>query len=425
MFTVQTIKLHNMKQLTTLTLLLISIFYSPIFSQSVVDTNGLLTVSGNQIVNKNGNAVSLAGNSLFWSNTGWGGEDYYTADVVNWLASDWNSSIIRAAMGVDASGGYISDTSNKTRVTTVINAAISAGIYVIIDWHSHYAESYEDEAVAFFKEMAQTYGGYDNIIYEIYNEPLNTTSWSNTIKPYAETVIDAIRTYDSDNLIVVGTPTWSQDVDVASLDPISDYSNIAYSLHFYAGTHGEYLRTKAKTALDNGIALMVTEWGAVNADGDGDVAEDEVEAWMAFLADNKLSHCNWAVNDKSEGASALNSGASTSGNWSDDDDLTASGLVVKEIIKNWDSEVTTSVDQPTATKPVDFEMYPNPTSGLVTVEGENISQIEIVNMVGKTIMQIKNPGLPAKIDLRPFSKGIFLVKATINHNHSVKKLIVR
>ncbi|GIR30139.1 MAG: hypothetical protein CM15mP44_4220 [Candidatus Neomarinimicrobiota bacterium] len=53
-----------------------------------------------------------------------------------------------------------------------------------------------------------------------------------TLKPYALNVISAIREIDPDNLIVVGTPEWSQRVDLAAEDPITEYTNIAYTLHF-------------------------------------------------------------------------------------------------------------------------------------------------------------------------------------------------
>ncbi len=303
-------------------------------AQTPVELHGALSVEGVNIVNKDGKTVSFAGPSLFWSNTGWGGEDYYKSEVVSWVRSDWDATIIRAAMGVDDQGGYLTNPENKNKVKTVVDAAINEGMYVLIDWHSHHAQFYQDEAVAFFTEMAQTYGDKENVIYEIYNEPLQV-SWSGTIKPYAEAVIAAIRAVDPDNLIIVGTPNWSQDVDVASKDPIVDYDNIAYTLHFYAGTHMQDLRNKAITAMNNGVALMVTEWGTVEANGDGAVAGKNLDQWIQFMKFHQLTNCNWALNDKKEGASALVDGASIGGNWTSDD-LTASGLVVKELILNWD-----------------------------------------------------------------------------------------
>jgi endoglucanase len=291
-----------------------------------------LSVSGNQI-RANGQPASFAGNSLFWSNTGWGGERYYNANVVRWLKTDWKSTVVRAAMGVDDDGGFLQDPNgNRNRVKAVVDAAIANDMYVIIDWHSHHAESYRSNAIAFFQEMARTYGTRNHVIYEIYNEPLQI-SWSGTIKPYAQAVISAIRAIDPDNLIVVGTPSWSQDVDVAAADPIGG-TNIAYALHFYAGTHGQYLRDKAQTALNRGVALFVTEWGSVNANGDGGVATAETNAWMSFLKSRNISHANWATNDKAEGASALVPGASTSGGWSANQ-LTASGTLAKQIISGW------------------------------------------------------------------------------------------
>lgn len=291
-----------------------------------------LSVRGNQVL-AGGQPASLAGASLFWSNTGWGGERFYNASVVKWLKQDWNATLVRAAMGVEARGGYLHDReANVARVKAVIDAAIANDIYVIIDWHSHRAEKHRDEAIAFFQDMARTYGHRPHVIYEIYNEPLRV-SWSDTIKPYAEAVIGAIRAIDPDNLIVVGTPNWSQDVDVAAADPIPG-PNIAYALHFYAGTHGQFLRDKAQVALDRGVALFVTEWGAVNANGDGPVATAETQAWMSFLAARGISHANWAINDKAEGASALVAGSSASGGWPAER-LTASGALARQIISNW------------------------------------------------------------------------------------------
>jgi len=264
---------------------------------------------------------------------GWGGEKYYNANVVSWLKQDWNSTIVRASMGIDEPGGFLSDSEgNRNRVKAVVDAAIANDIYVIIDWHSHQAEQNTATAVAFFQEMAQTYGNNPHVIYEIYNEPIGQ-SWA-TIKAYSETVIAAIRAIDPDNLIVVGTPFYSQRVDEASQNPITSSNNLVYALHFYAGTHFGELRNRAQTAINNGIAIMVTEYGTVNANGAGSVNTSNTQEWMSFLAANNITHLNWATNDKNEGSSALRPGANQNGGWSTND-LTDSGNLVRNYIQNW------------------------------------------------------------------------------------------
>jgi endoglucanase len=345
-----------MKKVVTIDVMLATVFLAAFFlfftvtwcfGQTPVADNGALHTSGNKILNKNGQAASFSGVSYFWSNTGWGAERFYNGSVVNYFRSNWNAGIVRAAMGVEESGGYLSDASNKTRVKAVVDAAISAGMYVIIDWHTHHAENYQQDAINFFKEMAQTYGTKDNVIYEIYNEPL-AVSWSGTIKPYAQAVIGAIRSIDPDNLIVVGTPNWSQDVDVASTDPIAG-TNIAYTLHFYAATHKADLRAKASTALSRNIPLFVTEWGTCEASGTGYVDQASTNDWISFLKANVISNCNWSISDKAESASILNGGVNSTGAWSDSD-LTQSGKIVKSIVSTWGgSPVTCSTSTLPAT----------------------------------------------------------------------------
>tara|TARA_Y100001980_G_C14549886_1_gene332060 strand:- start:1311 stop:2327 length:1017 start_codon:yes stop_codon:yes gene_type:complete len=304
------------------------------FKSDIVAKNGLLRVVGNKIVNKNNIPISLAGNSFFWSNDNWGGQRYYTPEVLEWLNIDWNTTIVRAAMGVDEPGGYLSNrSSNKNRIKTIVEAAIDQGIYVIIDWHSHHAENFTDDAILFFEEMASLYGDYENIIYEIYNEPLDI-SWSEVLKPYSLNVISAIREIDPDNLIIVGTPEWSQRVDLAAEDPITEFSNIAYTLHFYTVYHHEWLRERASQALSKGIALFVTEWGSLGYT----LIDSEADKWMNWCFANKITHLNWAVNDKEEEWSILRPGASQLGNWSDSD-LTDAGKLAKDIISNWPSDL--------------------------------------------------------------------------------------
>jgi len=310
-------------------------------SDTPVAIHGKLSVQGNHVVDNTGKPLSLAGPSLFWGNKGWmerakfGPDAYYNKDVVAFVRREWNAPIIRISMGAASRGGYIHDPIGRwEKITAVADAAIAEGMYFIVDWHEHAAEEHPDEAVAFFQKLATQYGEVDNLIYEIYNEPLNTTDWETVIKPYSERVIAAIREIDADNLIIVGTQTWSQDVDKAADSPIEGFDNLAYALHFYAGTHKQNLRDKASYAMNKGLALMVTEWGSVNANGDGGPDLESTHEWMTFLRDNELTHCYWSMHSKEEGASILAPGSKPDADWTEAN-FTESGKLIRGIIQGW------------------------------------------------------------------------------------------
>lgn len=309
-------------------ILLLSNGPSAIAQMTVVQKYGQLRVSGNRIVDKNGSPVQLRGMSLYWSQ--WIPK-YYTYNTVKWLRDDWKITVIRAAMGINGSNdGYlVNPTAEKNKVIAVVDAAIQLGVYVIIDWHDHNAHNSRAQAQAFFAEMAQRYGNSPNVLYETWNEPLNY-SWTGVIKPYHEAVIGSIRQYDADNIIICGTRNWSQEVDEAAASPIAR-SNIAYTLHYYANTHGSGLRAKASTALSRGVALFVTEYGTTDATGNGTVNATASREWWNFLDQNSIGHANWSVADISESSAALVSGASPNGGWTTSQIKTSGQLVRNEL----------------------------------------------------------------------------------------------
>lgn len=298
------------------------------FSQSIVEEHGQLKVEGTHIVDKNGEPIQLKGMSFFWSQ--WMGQ-FYTKSTVKWLKKDWKCTVLRPAMGVEK-GGYLTNPKEEQfKVETVVKACIKLGIYVVIDYHAHEAHKNTQAAKIFFADMARKYGDQPNVIYELYNEPLGDNGWNTEIKPYAEAVIDTIRHYDPDNIIVVGTPRWSQLVDTAATYPI-ERENIAYTLHFYAASHKQELRDKAQTAIDKGICLFVTEFGTCPASGNGKFDEQETRTWLEFLDKHKISWCNWSIADKAETASVLKPGADGEGYWLNSE-LTESGAFIRSQIR--------------------------------------------------------------------------------------------
>ncbi|MEO6095785.1 MAG: glycoside hydrolase family 5 protein, partial [Fibrobacteria bacterium] len=234
--------------------------------------------------------------------------------------------------------GKVSAQTNQLK--TVVDACIANGVYAIIDWHSM-ENAQAAAASAFFKTMATEYGNTPNVMYEPWNEPVQE-NWT-TIKAYHTQVIEAIRSVDPDNIIICGNPQWDQRPDLVAANPITVSTNIAYSVHFYSATHKQAFRNNAKAALDKGLALFATEYGASEATGNGTFDAAETQAWWTFLDANGVGSSNWSVSALGETSAAFKNGASAT-NWTDSD-LKPSGALVKAyIISKYESSMTTGLN---------------------------------------------------------------------------------
>ena len=286
---------------------------------SPVATHGQLRTSGNKIVDQSGNPVILRGASLFWSQ--WAGK-WWTPESVAWLTSDWNCSVVRAAMGV-TQGGYQSTPAQSIQmVETVVAAAMQQGIYVIIDWHIGPEQPQIGLARPFWDMMSRKYANHPAVLFETYNEP--GPDWG-SIKSYHEQIVPIIRA-NAKNLIILGTPNWSQDVDTAANDRVSG-ENLAYTLHFYSSVHKQSLRDKADRAMSQGLALFITEWGPCDNNSPNDY--EEANRWLNWANDHGISTAAWGVYDKNETCAGLTPGAPSAG-WTDSQ-LTTDG----QYLKNW------------------------------------------------------------------------------------------
>lgn len=294
--------------------------------------NGRLSVKGTRLVNSQGKVVVLKGVSTHGIN--WFPQ-YVNKAAFKTLRDNWGVNCIRLAMYTEEYNGYCSG-GNQAELRKLINNGVKyateLGMYVIIDWHilsdGNPAKN-KKQAMSFFKYMAKKYKNQNNIFYEICNEPNGDTSW-NRIKSYASPVIKTIRKYDKKNIILVGTPTWSQDVDVAADSPIKGYSNIMYTFHFYAATHGDSYRQKVQTAIQKGLPVFVSEFGISESSGNGRIDKNEANKWMQFLKKNKISYVCWSLCNKNESCSLLKSSCSRTENFKKSD-LSQAGLWYKSV----------------------------------------------------------------------------------------------
>lgn len=297
-----------------------------------------LHVSGTKLLDNDGNTVQLKGVSthgLAWFPA------YINEDCFRQLKEDWGLNVIRLALYTAEYGGYCTggdQESLKELVKNGVECAARSDLYVIIDWHilsDGNPNMYKDEAKSFFAEMAKQYAGYDNVLYEICNEPNGSASWSD-IKSYAEEIIPVIRAYDEDAIILVGTPNWSQYIDQAAADPVSGYSNIMYTLHFYAAAHTDSLRNTMVSAIEDGLPVFVSEFGICDASGNGAIDEYQAKQWIDAMDKYDVSYVAWNLSNKEETSAILSSKCSKVSGFTEED-LSASGKWLRQMFKNGDS----------------------------------------------------------------------------------------
>lgn len=311
-------------------LLLLLLGYS-VSNAQFVKKHGQLRVRGTQLVDKNQNPIVLRGVSLGWHSI-W--PRFYNQKTVSWLKKDFKCTIVRAAMGIEiGENPYTKKPQfSKDKIEAVIKGAIKSDIYVIIDWHTHNINL--KEAKAYFDEISKKYGKYPNVIYEVFNEPDDET-WPE-VKAYSEAIIKVIRANDPDNIILVGSPHWDQDVHLPAADPIKGYDNLMYTMHFYAATHKKELRDRTDEALKSGLPIFVSESAGMEATGDGPMDYKSWQEYIDWMEERNISWITWSISDKDETCSMLKKSAKSEGKWKDKD-LKESGLKTRELLRKYNA----------------------------------------------------------------------------------------
>lgn len=297
---------------------------------------GALHVKGADLVDKHGDPVQLRGVSthrIAWF------PEYVNSKAVKSLKKSFHANVFRIACYTDEYGGYCNGGDKKSLEKTIdtgVKAAVKNDMYVIIDWHVLNEHpnplDHKSDAKKFFKKMSKKYAKYDNVIYEICNEPNCGTSWSD-IRKYAKAVIPVIRKNAPDSVIIVGTPTWSQDVDKAAEHPLS-YKNVMYAFHFYAGTHHADLRKRLTAAHKKGLPVFVSEFGTCDASGNGGFNKKESKAWIKLLDRLNISYVNWSLCNKAETASIIKPSCKKTSGWKKSD-LTQSGKWLYQMLRKY------------------------------------------------------------------------------------------
>ena len=316
-----------------LTVLAVLCFTAATVQASPISRNGRLSVAGGKIVNEEGRPFVIKGVSTHGIN--WFPE-YVSRASFRSLKKDWGANTVRLALYTEGYNGYCSGGSRsglRKLIENGVSYAAQEGMYAIIDWHilsDGNPKKYLKQSTAFFAHMAKKYRNSSNVIYEICNEPNGSGGTWRNIRTYSKKLISTIRKYDKKAIIIVGTPTWSQDIENAAALPLKG-KNLAYAFHFYSGTHKASMRARLETALKNKVPVIVSEFGISAASGNGGVYRSEGDRWITLLDRYKTGRVCWNLSNKNESSALLKSGCSRLSGWKKSD-LSAEG---KWLVKSY------------------------------------------------------------------------------------------
>lgn len=305
-------------------------------STTPVAINGQLHVCGTKLCNQYDKPIQLKGISshgIQWFS------QCLTPSALDTLVNGFKANVMRIALYVQEDGYKTNPSKFTQQVSMLIDQLTARGMYVIVDWHilTPGDPNYNlDLAKKFFTDIATKYKNNNNIIYEIANEP-NGVTWK-SIVDYANQVIPLIREIDANAPILVGTRGWSS----LGLSAGSNYheivnnplqfSNIMYSFHFYAASHGDKYLNALDEASDQ-LPVFVTEFGTPTYSGDGPLDLFMSDKYINLMSTKKIGWANWNYSDAPASSSIWIVGTCAHNIWTDNR-LTPSGVYIKSKILN-------------------------------------------------------------------------------------------
>lgn len=269
-----------------------------------------LHVEGNQIKDPGGHPVILRG--VAFADLGEverqeGGINRMIDRVTNQsdvqsCSPGWATRVIRVAVS-PADGGTTTPVQwqpggnyAETILRPTVDYARSKGLYVIIDWHYIGDTTLHQQTTSqFWADVAPRFAGDSNVLFELYNEPVNGGNW-NSVRADMQSWTDTVRASAPDNLILVGTANWCQLVGTAASLPVAG-RNLVYVAHMYPEHFDQMtLRTELASAALR-VPVMVTEWGF--EDGGNPILDGTIASYgdpfKSFLEAQKVGWTGWCA----------------------------------------------------------------------------------------------------------------------------------
>ena len=181
----------------------------------------------------------------------------------------------------------------KPIIEKLIDNATRNNMYVLLDWHSYHSidggdvTQYTSQQEAFFEYYASKYASYNNVLYELHNEPYRNTATE--LLPSIISCASIIRGYNQDAIIVCGHGSDG----VAEANRVWNTLNnldIFISPHLYTG---EQNTNSISEFISNNLPIFVSEWGNSSLSGDDIPNYSMAYNMFNLMFQNKVSNALW------------------------------------------------------------------------------------------------------------------------------------
>jgi hypothetical protein len=237
------------------------------------------------------------------------------------MANDWNSKLIRLSLNQDfwLNTSAQHDPNYQCWVDQQVQWIRSLDMGVILDLHwsdcgnlqistSCQQPMADENSLTFWKEVATKYANQEDIMFELYNEPMiipwniwrdgGSLSTSGGCCGGGEftavgmqQLYDEVRSTNANNIVVVGGINWAYDLSGVTSGYALNGTNIVYNTHPYNHNDGSKMPSDWPRAFGNLAKekpVMATEFGQYCYSGDYD------QEFIQFASSYNMSWTAWA-----------------------------------------------------------------------------------------------------------------------------------
>jgi endoglucanase len=280
-----------------------------------------IAVSGNRLVNQNGDTVTLHGVDI--SGTEWQclyGEAFYGPSnnaSIEAIAA-WHVNAVRIPLNEDCwlgiNGAPADTTAYQEAIRSYVTRLNSYGIYAILDLHwsapggmlSHLGAGFagyfemadESHTPAFWESIASYFQTDHAVLFDLFNEPfgISWSCWRNGCEAprgYAtagmQQLVDAVRSVGATQPVMVGGLEKASELGREWLAnrPVDPDGQLVASAHVYDRASISYF--------ESNIGVVASQFPVVVGElGETDCADGDIDAFLPWADAHGISYAAWA-----------------------------------------------------------------------------------------------------------------------------------